>query len=578
MSNLLKSLLISSALMVSMYANAEAITANGRAEVSIKANKGDVISARRLARNSAEIDAIISAIKLKLNVNVNDPKSKAAVSDLVKQLADNLKTSYLTEGDILTAKTSLEVDGSQLFDLAKSLGLGSQTKVAAAKVLFIIDEYVGIATSLEPGQPIETEMEFFQDKSSFSDQSAKAAGSESSSQSAKSAKASSSKEASASSSKDASASSSKDAVAVKSKDAVAVKSKDRASIKAEDSAYASNQNGQANGSSKVSGSASSDYSGKASSEFEGKASSERSGASSSSSSAASASQKSSASANQSASASASTYSSDKKDVTDTKDVTSLKIKTKFPDVNNAKPSQGTEELIAARLEEVSQKFNIQYTSERDFRIEGGRKLLIKDIETLSKFDYYLQKASKGTFGAKYIVYGTAVMNSEGKVPSGEVACSGQLKVQSSNVDTGASLASGTINKRAIGSSDQACRANLSTALATSLAETVSTTAQREIQRVATQGETFEVTLYSVLKVPAKVRRSFTEQLQKMSDEFSEGNTTDTSREFIVQAKGNFKTKIEDMIEDMKEGFPEMKDARLDSKGNRLVICIEGKCP
>jgi hypothetical protein len=146
------------------------------------------------------------------------------------------------------------------------------------------------------------------------------------------------------------------------------------------------------------------------------------------------------------------------------------------------------------------------------------------------------------------------------------------------VDTGASLASGTINKRAIGSSDQTCRANLSTALATSLAETVSTTAQREIQRVATQGETFEVMLYSVLKVPAKVRRSFTEQLQKMTDEFSEGNTTDTSREFIVQAKGNFKTKVEDMMEDMKESFPEMKDARLDSKGNRLVVCIEGKCP
>jgi hypothetical protein len=562
MSNLLKSLLISSALMVSMYANAEAITANGRAEVSLKANKGDVISARRLARNSSEVDAIIAAIKLKLNVNVNDPKSKAAVADLVKQLADNLKTTYLTEGDVLTAKTSLEVDGSQLFDLAKSLGLGSQTKVAAAKFLFIIDEYAGIATALEPGQPVESEMEFFQDKSSFSDKSAKAAGSDSNSQSAKSANAYSSKE--------ASASSSKDSVAVKSKDAASIKSKDKASIKGEDSASASNRNNRADASSKVSGTASSEFDGKASSEFDGKAASSRSNAS--------ASQKSGASANQSASASASSYATDQKDITDTKDVTSIKIKNKFPDVNNAKPSQGGEELIAARLEEIAQKFNIQFTSERDFRVEGGRKLLIKDIETLSKFPYYLQKASTGTYGAKYIVYGTAVMNSEGKTPSGEVACSGQLKVQSSNVDTGASLASGTINKRAIGSSDQTCRANLSTALATSLAETVSTTAQREIQRVATQGETFEVMLYSVLKVPAKVRRSFTEQLQKMTDEFSEGNTTDTSREFIVQAKGNFKTKVEDMMEDMKESFPEMKDARLDSKGNRLVVCIEGKCP
>jgi hypothetical protein len=578
MSILLRSLLLAAALISSTVVIAEPITGKGSAKVSIKENKGDVVVARRLAKDAAESDAIVAAIKLKLNVNPNDPKSKAGIADLVKQLSDNLKTTFVTEGDVLTAKTSLEVDASQLFDLAKSLGLGSQTKIAAAKVLFVIDEYAGIATSLEPGQPIETEMEFFQDKSSFSDKSAKASGSESNSQSAQSANAYTSKEASASSSKDSVAVKTKDSASLKTKDAVAVNSKDRVSGSREDSASASNRNGRADANSKASGSASSDYSGKASSEYDGRASSEYSGAASSSKAAASSSQKAGASSNKSASASASAYSTDQKDITDNKDVTSLKIKTKFPDVNNAKPSQGGDELIAARLEEVAQKYNLQFTSERDFRVEGGRKLLIKDIEALSKFDYYLQKASKGSFGAKYLVYGTAVMNTEGKTASGEVACSGQLKVQSSNVDTGASLASGTINKRAIGSSDQSCKANLSTALATSLAETIGTTAQREIQRVATQGESFQVTLYSVLKVPAKVRRSFTEQLQKMSDEFAEGNVTDSSREFIVQAKGNFKTKLEDAIEDMKEGFPEMKDARVDSKGNRVVICIEGKCP
>lgn len=566
MSKLLKNLLIAASVMSSQIVVAEPIHANGTAQVSIKENKGDLAQARRLAKNAAEVDAIVAAVKLRLNVNPNDPKSKAGIADLVKQLSESLKTTFVTEGDYLTAKTSLDVDDTQLFDLANSLNLGSRTAIAAAKVLFIIDEYSGIATSLDPNQPLETEVEFFQDKSSFSDRSAKSSGSESSSSASKSSNAYSSKESAAVSSKESASVKSKDSASLKTKDSVAVSRDDRASASASD-AYG---RGNANASSKQSGAASSSY--------DGKVSSERSGSASSSYSAASASQKAGASASQKSASSASAYSSDQKDVSDQKDITSLKVKSKFPDVSNAKPTQGGDELIAARLEQVAQKYNIQFTSERDFRVEGGRKLLIKDIETLNKWDYYLQKAAKGSFGAKYVVYGTAVSNTEGKTPSGQVSCTGQLKLQSANVDTGESLPSATINKRATGSNDMDCRANLSQALATTVAEQVGSVVQREVQRVATQGKTFEVTLYSVLKVPAKVRRAFTDQMQKLGEEFSEGNVTDTSREYIVQAKGNFKTKLEDIMEDMKEGNPEMKDARMDSKGNKLIICIEGKCP
>jgi hypothetical protein len=570
MSKLLKALFLAASLMVANYAVAEVVTASGRSEVSVKANKGDVISARRVARNAAEADAIVAAIKLKLNINPSDPKSKAAIDDLVKQLGDNLKTTFNLEGDVLTAKTTLEVQADVLTQLSDSLNLGSQAKMAAAKVLFVIDEYKGVAVTTEAGQPTETEMEYFADKSSFSDKSAKASGAEASSDSSSA----SSKSASAYSSKSASAVNASESVAIKSKDSASVSSKERASGSASDSVAYKDKTGSAAASSKRSGSASSDYNAKANSEF--------SGAASSKISAASASQKAGAASAQSASASASSsssnYSSDVKDVQEQKDVTSIKIKTKFPEMNNAKPSEGADELIAARLEAVTQKFGLQFTSERDFRMEGGRKLLIKDIQKLNKFDYYMQKASKGSFGAKYLVYGTAVMNTNGKTSSGEASCGGQLIVQSSNVETGASLFSDTIVKTAYGSDNQMCISNLSTAMATTLAESIGMKAQRDIQKTATQGLSYEVTLYSVLKVPAKVRRAFTEQLQKLSDEVVEGNASETLRSFTVQAKANFKTKLEDVMEDLKEQFPDLKDARFDAKGNRLTVCIEGKCP
>lgn len=558
MSKLLQLLLVSAFGLAALSANAELISANGRAEVSIKANKGDVISARRIAKNAAEVDAIVAAIKLKLNVNPNDAKAKAAIEDMVKQLVDNIKTTFITEGDILTAKSSLEVDGTQLYDLARSLGLGSSAQVAAAKVLFIIDEYSGIATSIDPSQPIETEMEYSHDKSAFSDKSSAGASSEANSES----NSQSSQSATAYSSKEKSAVSAKESVAVNAKESVAVNSKGSSAASAKDGS----RSASAASSSQASGKASAEYSGAASSKYAAASSSQKSGAASSKNSSAS------------ASASSSSSSFDTKDIQEQKDIVNLKVKTKFPDLNNAKPSEGADELITARLEEVSKKFGLQLASEMDFRVEGGRKLLIKDIEKLSKFSYYQQKASKPPFSAKYIVYGTAVMNSEGKTASGDVQCTGQLKVQSANVDSGQSLVSETMVKRAVGSSDQSCKANLSTALATSLAEKIGVNAQKEIQITATQGSSFDVALFSVLKVPAKVRRNFTEKLQKLSDEVVEGNATETIRSFVVQAKGNFKTKIEDLVEDMKEEFPEMKDARMEAKGNQLTICIEGKCP
>jgi hypothetical protein len=68
------------------FANAEVLSANGSvSEISIKAN-GDLVNARRIARDQAEKDAVSSLLKIKLSANVSDPKIKDALPELRKQL------------------------------------------------------------------------------------------------------------------------------------------------------------------------------------------------------------------------------------------------------------------------------------------------------------------------------------------------------------------------------------------------------------------------------------------------------------------------------------------------------------
>jgi hypothetical protein len=183
-----KTLLVSTLLALSIVssASAENLSAKGMTELSIKAN-GDLVNARRLAREQAEKDAIASMLKTKLSADLNDAKVRNAMPDLRKQLIDNMRTSYTAEGDILTAKTTLEVDSVQFLKLASSLNITSQNASKGAKVLFLIDEYYGVGTKLDPSKPLVTEVDYSHDKSSFSDKSASAAGSQSKSSASASA-------------------------------------------------------------------------------------------------------------------------------------------------------------------------------------------------------------------------------------------------------------------------------------------------------------------------------------------------------------------------------------------------------
>jgi hypothetical protein len=573
-----KTLLVSSLLALSIVssASAEILSVNGSTEISIKAN-GDLVNARRLGREQAEKDAIASILKTKLSANINDPKVRNALPDLRKQLTDNMRTSYTAEGDMLTAKTALQVDSVQFLDLARSLGITSQTAAAGAKVLFLIDEYYGVGTKLDPSQPLITEVDYSHDKSSFSDKTATAAGAQSKS----SASASAGKASFAAASSDKAAFAASSASSSAGRDRASFAGSDKQSFAGSDQRSAAYQDGSSAAagarSTQVAGARDTQVAGARDSQHASAQKSSVAGSTSSQSAVSAASEHASASK----SASASSFSARQNDVQRQNDVVNLKVRQVFPGIDNAKPADDSSALIGSKLQQVVQEFGLTFSDEKDFRIEGGHRLTIAEIGKQQKFDAYLKKASIGNYKAKYLVYGTAVMQSEGQSASGQVQCAGQLVLTSADVDTGEGFVSGTIGKRAMGSSDQNCRTNLAEAMARSLADTVGTAAQRSLQQAAALGKLYTVALYSTTRVPAKLRREFSAKIKGVEgvvEVNDDGNASEDMRRWTVQAKGNFAENVEDLIDAIAEGGEAYKAARFEKRGNRMVFCVEGQCP
>jgi len=610
---------------------AQTVEVKGEFEVSLKASGGDLVAARRQAREAAERDAIAAALSQNMSVNMEEPKNIKAANEIRKQLSDLLKTKFVAEGDALTAKTTLTVDSGQIFDLAKKLGITASSAMASAKVLFLIDEYFGVGTKLDPSQPSSTEISYSHDKGSSFDKTTKASGSQSASQSesasAKERASSSSQQASslaasrdtrvASSDQSASASREQQAIASRerqslaasdqrsfaARDQQAVAGRERVGMAASDGrgtsvsgardtqvaasrdtqvAGASNTRVAAASDNQLAASSSSASSSARDARFAG--SDKQAIAASSSGKAASASASESASASQSQSASA--FSVEKADKGEQRDVVNYTMKQTFPSFNNAKPEEGANARIAAKLEQTVKKFGIALVSERDFRRDiSGTKLLNADIDRLSKWDYFMDKASKGSFAAKYIVYGTATTHLEGKTPTGNVACSGSLTLQSTNVDTGANLVSGKINKRTEAAVDSECRDFLADALAVELAKIIGQEATGELQRAARNGESYSVSLFSRLEIPNRLKRDFRKILLELAtspDEVGDGNSEEVSggqkAQWMVTAKGQFKSILEDKVFDLSDKYPEAKKVAFDAQGSRIYVCLEGKCP
>ncbi|NNG23500.1 hypothetical protein [Telluria aromaticivorans] len=575
---LLSALLALGSIGATGTAAAETFSANGVKELSIKAS-GDLVNARRIAREQAELAAVASVLRLKLSANPNDPKVKNALAELRTQLADNLRTSFNAEGDILTARSTLQVDSSVFLDMTRSLELGSKMAVSSAKVLFLIDEYYGVGTKLDPSQPLVTEIDYSHDKSSMSDRSS----SVSSSRSAASSSASAAKGSFAAASSDKSAFAASSAASSAGRDRASFSGSDKASFSGSDRGAAAMQDGYGGSAAaarnvQASGSRDTQVAGARDTQFA--AAQKSSAAGSSSSQAAVSASHSSASAAKSSSAAS--YAEKNNDVQRQNDVVNLKVKQVFAGIDNAKPADLEASLINQKLQQVVGEFDLAVTDERDFRVENGRRLTVSDITRMQKFDSYLKKASSGSYKAKYLVYGQAVMQSEGSSPSGEVLCSGQLALSSADVDTGDSFAKGTIGKRASGSSDQNCRANLADALARSLAETIGTKARRDLQQASAQGSPYVVSVYSAQRIPGKLRRDFEARIKEMTGvvEFGEGdNASAELYSWKVTAKGNFGTQVNDLVDEYIEADNSaFRGGRYERRGNRLLFCLDGKCP
>ncbi len=563
---------------------AQAVQATGRAEVDLKKFK-DQIAARAAVRKIAERDAIKSALKLKLNISATTPEAEAAIDDFVKNLADNLKSTFRTEGDVLTATSQLTVDSAELTDMARSLGLQDKNVMEASSILFIIDEYWGIATNLDPSKPMVSEVEVFQDKSSFSDTSAKASGSSYSDTSAKGSASASNASSLAASSKESSslAASSKQSSSMAASDKTSIDASRSSSFQGRDSgALAASGSGgslAAARDTQVSGAQRQSLSGSSSSSLAASSNSDNRLAASSSSDnrMAASSQSASASSFDKKNVKAQSSSSDVKNVQRQTDVTVVKTKTVFPEVNNAKPSDSQAALISQRLAQVTKQYGLEYTPERDLRETGKGRMLIVDIESQRRWDEYTAKAGKNPYNAKFVVFGTSVMNAEGRSASGQTLCSGMLKLESFSVDTGRGLVAGTLNKGAQGSSDQDCRSNLSTALATELAQTVGNAATRPLQLVATQGQSYTITLFSTTSISRRVGGPFEDALRAMANgNIREDKRTEAARVYTVSYKGgDFGRRIEKLLDELGEV---MKAGEVASRGNRFVVCVEGKCP
>ncbi|MFD0668243.1 hypothetical protein ACT80S_11035 [Ramlibacter sp. MAHUQ-53] len=548
----------------SVVAWAEAINQVGQAEVSIKSHK-DPIAARAAARRQAEYDAIRAALKLRLNVEAKGPKADEAIGELVKNFGPNLKTTYVTEGDILTARTTLSVDSAELTDLSRSLGLQNANVMEAASIVFLIDEYWGIATNLDPSKPIVSEVEFFQDKSSSSDTSSRSSGASFSDTSSKSSSASSYQGSMAASSRESSSYAANRQASVAGSQSSSFAGSDRRAAAVQDGYGGS---AAAARDTQVAGAQRSAYAGSSQSSVAAAASSDTRVASSVNASSASASDRKNVQSG--------SFAQQQNNIVNQKDVTSFKSKTVFPDLNNAKPADAASALIAQRLAQVTRQYGLEYTPERDLRETGKGKMLISDIETQGKFEMYAQKAAKNPFNAKYVVFGSSVMNAEGKSASGRTLCSGMLKLDSFNVNTGRGLVVGTLVKRADGSSDQDCRSNLASALATELAQTVGNAATRELQRLAQMGQSYTVTLFSSERITRGIGGGFEDALRELVGELREDRRTESTRVYTMSSKGgDLARRIERMLDKL---GAEMKNAEVQTKGNRVVVCVEGRCP
>lgn len=546
------------ALGLSVHNSAQAQTVTANAQTKVTITKGaSPATMRRQLKEQLEIRAVKNLIEAAFAVRMT-PQVEAKLPELVELLGDSIQISMdPPDGEVLSGKATISVPSAKLKEYLTNKGIGAGDIAArSAKILVSIDEFIGIATTNDASKAVETEVSYVHDKSSFSDTSAKASGSQSQSAS--------------------SASSSKKDVSYANREAVAV-SRSQSSVVAarQDTAVAGRRDAAAsyqNGYESAAGASSTQYAGAQSSQYAAAQKSQSSGAASSSTSYADKSQ----SASAKSSASASSFSGEQKNVQQQNDKVSYTVKTRMPEFNNAKALGAQDRVLASRLSGEFQNNGLRLVAENDLRAENGRILPIYEINNNGRTSQFVELIQQKGIEADVWATGQANYTIVGTTATG-TQCNGNLAVQGRFIDSNEIFFEDSLQAAASGNGDQDCRGRLGIALASSLAKVLGERANKELNARSTRGGVYTLYLYSANQLRRQDRRAFQDLLGKIEGlQASEPNTQERYMAVTVQYAGRLKDTIDRMLDQL----PWDNSAVIDRKGNKICIGIEGPgaCP
>jgi hypothetical protein len=576
------------ALLAPNAATAQTVTASTQTKIQITKGASPA-SLKRQLKEQLELRAVKNLLEASFAVKMT-PAVEAKLPELVELLSDSIEISMdPADGEVLSGKATITVASAKLKEYLVNKGIGAGDIASkSAKILVSIDEFIGVATNNDGKTATETEIQYSHDKSSFSDTSASASGSQRSASSA----ASSRQNDVAFASKDSTAVSSRQSSAIASKDSVATSSRQSSAVAArQDSAVAGRRESasafQGQGGSAASAS-SAQYAGANSAQYQAAQSSQSSGARSSQLQAAQSSQFAGASSSsrafsdktQTASArsasSASSFSTDQKNIQQQTDKVSYSVRSKMPEFNNAKPLGAQDRVLASRLSGEFQTNGLRLVAENDLRAEGGRILPIFEITNNGRIEQFVEKIQKNKIEADVWATGQANYTIVGTTPSG-TQCNGNLAVQGRFIDGNEIFFEDSLQAAAVGNGDQDCRARLGTALATSLAQILGQRANKELNARASRGSVFTLYLYSASSLGRGDRNKFQTTLRATEGlQAGEPTTSDNFMSVSVQMAGSLDSTINKVLDSLNWE----KADYVSRPGNRICIGLEGKqvCP
>jgi len=534
---------------------AQQLTSNAQSKISITKDATPATLRRKL-KEDLQMRVVKNLMESSFSIKIT-PEVQAKIPEIIEVLGEAIEVSIdPSDGEVLSGRAKMTVSSARLKEILMAKGIGAGNLAAqSAKILISIDEYIGVATTNNAKTAVETEINYSHDKSSFSDTSAKASGSQSNSESA-----------SSSNKNDVAMSASQSAaVAGKESSAFAAKQDTAVSGRRDSAAAVKDRSGSAAAASstQISAAQRTQVAGAESREF----------AASKSSSAALRDKSESASA--SSASSAASFSTDQKNVQEKNDKVSMTVKTKAPDFGNAKPLAGSDRLLASQLGSVFSDNGLVLVSENDLRAEGGKILSVSEILLNGRVDQFVDKIKVKKLEADAWATGSAVYSIVGTTASG-TQCNGTMDVQIRMLENN-QMYSEPIRAEALGNGDQDCRAKLGMSMANFLAKKLGERVNKELNARAAGGTAYVLYLYSATTLGRGDRNKFQTTLKATEGlQASEPKLGDNFMSLSVQMSGSLDTTINKVL----DALSWEKADYVSRPGNRICIGLEGKqvCP